>query len=544
MAFFDPLKIPVILFTLFLGHFGEERSCMFTSVFSGAIVGVEGRLISVEADISDGFPVYAMVGYLASEVKEAKERVMAAIRNAGFYLPAKRIIINLSPADIRKEGTAFDLPIAVSILAAMGQIRRTALSGTMIAGELSLNGAVAPVRGILPLVCLAKAMGIKKCVIPYDNLEEGRLVKTVQVIGMKSLSQTIACLNGEDDGKFKEQNTSGSVMQKSSSGRPELKALDFAHIYGQELLKRGIEVAASGMHHLLMVGTPGTGKSMAAQCIPSILPEMTFEESLEVTKIHSVAGLIGAGGALVTKRPFRQPHHSISGYAMIGGGMMPKPGEISLAHHGVLFLDELAEFSRRSIEVLRQPLENRKVTISRTHGRYEFPANFMLVAAMNPCPCGYYPDRERCQCSARQIRQYIGKISQAMLDRFDIGIEMCPISFEEMNSHKSGKSSAQMKQSVERARAVQRERFRRESFYFNGQMDAEAVLRYCVLKKHEQSVLKEAYSRLGLSARGYHKILKTARTIADMDGSADIEEKHLHEAICYRSMDKKYWGMV
>lgn len=512
---------------------------MYKKVISGAVYGITGRMITVEADISCGFPSLTMVGYLASEVREARERVMTAVRNSGFQIPAKRIVVNLSPADIRKQGTAFDLPIAAAVMAAMGNIRSRYMSETMIVGELGLQGNVMPVRGILPLALLAKESGLTRMIVPEMNAAEAGLVSGLAVTGVGSLAEAAAVLN--------DRNMAVKMMQEKETAaymtdcvRKSKESPDFSELFGQEVLKRGIEIAAAGGHHLLMVGPPGVGKSLAARCIPSVLPQMSFEECLEVTKIHSVAGQM-SGDGLMTKRPFRAPHHSASVQALIGGGRIPMPGEISLAHRGVLFLDELPEFGRRTLETLRQPLEEGEVMISRVYGNYIFPARMMLVAAMNPCPCGFYPDRNRCYCTSRQVEEYIGHISRPILDRFDMTIEAAPVSYEKLTFSKQGLSSAQMRPRIEAARSVQAARFG-NSMQLNSEMNKRQIETYCRLDADGSSYMKEIYNSGMVSTRGYYKILKVARTAADIDGSEKITGEHIYEAAGFRSIDQKYWG--
>lgn len=512
---------------------------MFSKVISGIICGAEGRLVHVEADISNGFPSYTMVGYLASEVRESRERVTTALKNAGIVLKPAKVTVNFSPADFKKEGTAFDLPVAAALIAASGHVPQDLLKDAMIIGELCLDGIVSGVRGILPLVCQARNQGVKRCIVPIVNAGEAAVVKGIEVLGVRDLKQLIAWLKRKE----KLQPFSGNVSVCSANiSRPGVHdTYDFADLYGQEGLKNAIEVAVAGMHHLLMVGVPGSGKSMAAACVPSILPEMTFEECLEVTKLYSIAGLTGDKGGLINKRPFRQPHHTISSSALVGGGQVPVPGEISLAHHGVLFLDELAEFKPQLLEMLRQPLENRCITINRIHGSYVFPGDFTLLAAMNPCPCGYYPDRQRCRCTTSQIRRYLGHISFPILDRFDLGYEVTAFDFSRRMKQKGGKTSAIMRENIEKARHIQLKRFKDEVFDFNGQMNSDAIERYCPLDRNCTKLLDEACGRGQLSIRARHKIIKTARTLADLEESSEIKERHLAGALGFRSLDEKYW---
>lgn len=535
---------------------GEKKeSFMFSRVISGIICGADSRLVHVEADISNGFPSYTMVGYLASEVRESRDRVITALKNSGFVLKPAKVTVNLSPADFRKEGTAFDLPVAAALMAATGYVPSKYFQDTMMIGELGLDGTVSGVRGVLPLVCRAREQGLKRCIVPSANVCEASVVRGIDVFGVRDLKQLILWLRDEDalgdDGQdmFQAQSSAGGILRREQAVlsdedicRPGCKSLyDFGDLRGQEGLKQAIETAVAGMHHLLLVGAPGSGKSMAAACVPSILPEMTFEESLEVTKIYSIAGLTENHPGLIKKRPYRQPHHTISPSAMVGGGFIPVPGEISLAHHGVLFLDELAEFNPKLIEMLRQPLENRNITINRVHGTYVFPGDFMLIAAMNPCPCGYYPDRQRCRCSPSQIRHYLGRISFPILDRFDMGYEVLSVDFKKTGKNTKCRTSAMMRENVEKARQIQLERFKNEAFNFNAQMTPEALAKYCPLSESCHDMLMDACDRERISVRGSHKIIRTARTLADLEGGGPIRERHLAGALGMRSLDEKYW---
>lgn len=509
---------------------------MFSKTYSAVIHGIEGCIVNVEADVSDGLPMFDMVGVLASEVKEAKERVRISMKNSGYRLPSKRITINLSPADIRKEGTAFDLPIAIAILASFGYIPQNNLEQTILIGELSLNGMVKRVNGVLPIVYAALKAGFKRCLVPEENVNEGSVVKDIDVIGVKSLEETVQFLN-EKIKLFPEK----VALEHLFLDDTEHMELDFSDVTGQGVMKRAIEVAVSGMHNLLMIGPPGAGKTMLAKRIPTIMPELSFEESMEISKIYSVAGLLDSNHALVLERPFRSPHHTITATALTGGGKIPKPGEISLATGGVLFLDEITEFQKSTVEILRQPLEDGCVTISRLYGAYRFPAKFMMVAAMNPCHCGYYPDRNRCNCTPIQIHRYVGKISQPLLDRIDICSEAVKVEYQDLKGNKKEESSFQVRERVRNARKVQLERYQKELFYFNAELTPKTIKKYCALGKKEAALLEDVFQKLNLSARAYHKILKVARTIADLDGEEQILTRHLTEAICYRSIDQKYW---
>lgn len=508
---------------------------MFSKVFSGAVHGIESRIVTVEADISDGLPVFDLVGYLGSEVREARERVRISLKNSGYRLPAKRITINLSPADMRKEGTAFDLPIAVSVLVSLGFLTEESLKNTLFIGELSLNGEIKKVNGVLPIVYMAYEQGFKRCVVPACNVREGAVVKGIEVYGAENLAQLAGFLNGNQ------------VMEPCILKEEELKPgrepfeVDFSDIVGQELAKRAIEIAACGMHNILLIGPPGSGKTMLARRIPTILPKLSFEESLEISKIYSVSGLLNNNQSLILNRPFRSPHHTITTTALTGGGRFPMPGEISLSHLGVLFLDEFPEFNRNTIEILRQPLEENEITITRLNGTYRYPADLMLCAAMNPCNCGYYPDRNKCRCSPSQVRSYLGKISRPLLDRIDISIEVPQTEYKEISGQRMSESSASIRERIKRGREMQNARYEKGNLQFNSQLNGKMLSAYCNLGKEEEKIMEEAYRRLDLSARAYHRILKVARTIADLEGEESIRARHLSEAICYRSMDKKYW---
>ncbi len=506
---------------------------MFSKLYSAALLGMEACLISVEADVSDGLPQMNMVGVLGTEVREAKDRVWTAIKNLGIRLPARRITINLSPADIRKEGTAFDLPIAAAVLMSFGYLPETFFKDTLLVGELGLNGQLCRINGVLPIVFTASQYGLKRCIIPKENAKEGSMIKGIEVMGISTLQELIFLANE----KKVWQPEKFSFCQTMSSK----EVLDFSDVNGQKSAKRAIEIAVAGMHNLLMIGSPGSGKTMLAKRIPGIMPEFSFEECMEVSKVYSVAGLLNDKDGLVKNRPFRSPHHTLTSTALIGGGRLPKPGEISLASHGVLFLDELTEFHKDTLEMLRQPLEEHQITISRIYGTYRYPADFILVAAMNPCACGYYPNRNFCHCTERQIYKYLNRVSRPFLDRIDLCVETQPLEYEQLISKEKQESSREIRKRVEIARNLQKERYQKENITCNGELTPQLIEKYIVLSKREQNYLEEIFQRLSLTARSYHKIIKTARTIADLEESKEISLLHLSEAACYRSMDKKFW---
>ena len=505
---------------------------MYSKVYSAALLGINMEIVAVETDVSDGLPSFEMVGLLNSEVKEARERVRSAIKNTGYLLPPKRITVNLSPADIRKEGSSFDLPIAVSILSSLGLISHKNVGDEkiMIAGELSLSGKILPMNGVLPMVIAAREKGIKTFIVPRENAKEGAVIKDVNIYGMSSLRDVISFLNGTD---YESEPFVDFYNMYENLDEINREQLDFADISGQEAVKRAAKIAVAGMHHMLLIGTPGSGKSMIAKRIPGILPRPDMEECMEITKIHSIAGQL-KGSNIKLNRPFRAPHHSVTDKALIGGGSNPRPGEITLAHRGVLFLDELAEFKRDTIDALRQPLETGEVIINRLNGTYNFPACIMLVAATNPCKCGYYPDKNRCSCSELQVKNYLGKISGPILDRIDICINTPPVMVEDIGK-KSAENSESIRRQVEVVRRIQEERFKGESYKFNSQITASKLEEYCPLSIEAKKLIDKAYKSLGLSVRVYHKLIRVARTIADLEGSMSVEEKHIAEALGYRT---------
>lgn len=511
---------------------------MFSTIMSGALLGVEAYLIGVEVDIAQGLPSFCMVGLLGGEVKESRERVCVALKNAGMNLPPSHITVNLAPADRRKEGTAFDLPIAVGILESLGYFPKTATADALFLGELGLNGEIKRVRGALPIVREAAARGVKQCILPKDNVMEGAVIPGIKVRGAENIREVLVYLQHPEEGESILPSVTVKAEELFGGKRKSVKN-DFSEVSGQETAKRAAQIAAAGFHNLLMIGAPGAGKSMIARRIPGILPGLTLEESLEVTSVVSVAGLLADKEALITERPFQAPHHTISLPALTGGDRIPRPGLISLAHRGVLFLDELPEFQRATLDSMRQPLEERRIQIARVNGSVIYPADFMLVAAMNPCPCGYYPDKNRCRCTEAQVKRYMGRVSGPILDRIDLCVELQPINILEQGG-KRPESSGEMRMRVAQARKWQKKRFAGTDYRFNGEIEAADMERFCKLGEEEQKTMEELYHSLQLSARAYHRILKVARTIADLEGSETIQNAHLLEAACYRPASD-YW---
>ena len=511
---------------------------MLVKVLAAAIQGINATLVTIEVNALRGIKFY-LVGLPDNAVKESQQRINSALNHNGLRFPSKQIIVNMAPADIKKEGSAYDLPIAIGILAADEVISTDKLEQYLIMGELGLDGKLMPIKGALSITLKAKELGYKGIILPESNAAEAAVVNGIEVLGAQDLIQVIKFLNNEE-----EIIPFNIDIERDFYSKQCNFPFDFSEVRGQESVKRAFEVAAAGGHNLIMVGPPGSGKSMMAKRLPSILPPLTLQESLETTKIHSVSGMMPDRTSLITQRPFRSPHHTISSVALCGGGGNPKPGEISLAHNGVLFLDELPEFSRDVLEVMRQPLEDRKICVARANYKVEYPAGVMFVASMNPCPCGYYnhPTKD-CTCSPGQVQRYLNKISGPLLDRIDLQIEIVPVPFEEISKSVPGETSAAIRERVIAARKIQEERFKNEDgIYCNAQMTPKLIAKYAILDETSLSILKTAMSRLNLSARAYDRILKVARTIADLDNCENITAHHVAEAIGYRNLDRENWG--
>ncbi len=517
---------------------------MLVKTYAAAVQGVEAQTITVEVNaggtVAAGKQMFFMVGLPDKAVTEGFMRIEAATKNVGYKIPRMKMVVNLAPANLKKEGSAYDLPIALGILAATKQIIYTALEDYMIIGELALDGSLRPIKGALPIAILARQKKMKGLILPYQNAREAAIVSDLNVYGVKNLLEAISILEGEDRVKKYEYDTREAFYDTE-----DVYKVDFSDVKGQENIKRSLEIAAAGGHNAILIGPPGAGKTMLARRLPSILPPLDLHEALETTKIHSVAGLLGSEASLVTTRPFRSPHHTISDVALVGGGSNPNPGEISMAHNGVLFLDELPEFKRQVLEVLRQPMEERRVTISRARISVEYPASFMLIASMNPCPCGFYNHPEKdCMCGPGIVKKYLNKISGPLLDRIDLHVEVTPVSYDELAEFKPADvSSEQIRERVIKARQIQSERFKDyKDIHANAQMPSRMVREVCEITTAGQTLLKTAMNKLQLSARAYDRILKVARTSADLSASADIKIEHLAEAIQYRSLDREGWA--
>ena len=511
---------------------------MLVKTYGAAVQGIDAVTITIEVNVNRGTKFF-LVGLPDNAVKESHERILSAVNYIGYRFPRQQVTINMAPADIKKAGAAYDLPLAIGILAASEQIITDKLVKYIVMGEVSLDGSLKPIRGVLPIAIMAKEKEFRGCILPSDNAREAAVVNGIEVYGMDNLADVIDFFNNKKQFEPIEIDPQAEFLFQSS-----MPDLDFADVKGQDNVKRALEVAAAGGHNIIMVGPPGAGKSMLAKRLPSILPPLTLQESLETTKIHSVAGLLDRNTSLIAHRPFRSPHHTISDIALVGGGTNPQPGEISLAHNGVLFLDELPEYKRSALEVMRQPLEDRKICISRAKNTVEYPASFMLVAAMNPCPCGHYGDpHHNCTCTPTMVHNYLNRISGPLLDRIDLQIEIQPLPFEQLSKTQPGEPSAAIRQRVIRARKIQAERYKNApNVYCNAQMTSKMMREYAQIDDSCIAVLRQAMERMHMSARAYDRILKVARTIADLDGSPTIQINHIGEAVSYRNLDREGWG--
>jgi len=511
---------------------------MLVKTYGSAVSGIHATTITIEVDVTAGIKFF-LVGLPDNAVKESEQRIRAALQNNGYRIPGKKIIINMAPADIKKEGSSYDLPLAIGILAASSQIKSEIISDYVIMGELSLDGSLHHIKGALPIAIKAREEGFKGIILPKENAREAAIVNDLEVLGVENIKELIDFFNGDSEIEKTEIDTRAEFYSTLNNNIP-----DFSDVKGQENIKRALEIAAAGGHNVIMIGPPGSGKTMLAKRMSGILPPLTLQEALETTKIHSVAGRLSANNTLMTSRPFRSPHHTISDVALVGGGVNPQPGEISLSHNGVLFLDELPEFKRTVLEVMRQPLEDRVVTISRAKSTVDYPASFMLVSSMNPCPCGYYNHPEKdCVCPPGMVQKYLNKISGPLLDRIDLHVEVTPVSFLELSSKEKGESSKDIREKVILSREIQEKRFSEsENTYSNSHMSSKHIQEFCILDNESSDMLKTAMEKLDLSARAYDRILKVSRTIADLAASENIESQHIAEAIQYRSLDREGWA--